>query len=90
MHQGEQVGLHAMPAYAAELAKWRARMVAQFEKEGRGDTWVKDGQLQLRQPATYGPNFRMYILRASFVAGRLILTQLCGFCSWACATLLWS
>ena len=47
-----------MPAYAAELSKWRSRMVAQFEKEGRGDKWVKDGQLQLRESETYGPNFR--------------------------------
>jgi arylsulfatase len=62
---GEQVGLHAMPAYAAELTKWRARMVAQFEKEGRGEQWVKDGQLQLRKPETYGPNFRMYTCKAS-------------------------
>ena len=49
---GEQTGLHAMPAYAAELAKWRGRMVAQFEKEGRGPLWVKDGKLQTRQTQT--------------------------------------
>ena len=33
---GERVGLHANPAYAAELALWRGRMVAQFEQEVRG------------------------------------------------------
>ena len=49
---GEQTGLHAMPAYAAELAKWRGRMVAQFEKEGRGPLWVNDGKLQTRQTQT--------------------------------------
>jgi arylsulfatase len=54
---GENDGLHAMPAYAAELAKWRGRMVAQFTKEGRGPVWVKGGELQLRPTQTYGPNF---------------------------------
>ena len=32
---GERVGLHGNPAYAAELALWRGRMVAQFEQEVR-------------------------------------------------------
>lgn len=64
--QGEQVGLHAMSAYAGELSKWRARMVAQFEKEGRGPDWVNDGQLQLRKSETYGPNFRMCTSAAPF------------------------
>ena len=45
------------PAYAGELAKWRGRMVRQFETEGRGDSWVKAGVLQLRQTQTYGPNY---------------------------------
>lgn len=67
-----------MPAYAAELSKWRSRMVAQFEKEGRGDTWVKDGQLQLRQPETYGPNFRTYI-SAHCTVRTVVLIQLSDF-----------
>eukprot|EP01052_Picozoa_sp_SAG31_P003566 SAG31_NODE_138_length_22877_cov_29.540917_23_plen_628_part_00 len=54
---GELVGLHDNPAYAQELAKWRQRMVVQFEQEGRGDVWVKHGALQLRPTITYGPNF---------------------------------
>jgi hypothetical protein len=54
---GELVGQHANPAYAAELVKWRGRMVAQFESEGRGPLWVKDGVLQTRPSITYGPNF---------------------------------
>lgn len=33
-------------------------MVAQFEAEGRGSDWVKDGKLQRRtKPQTYGPNY---------------------------------
>lgn len=54
---GEQVGLHANPAYVAELAKWRGRMVSQFEEEGRGPKWVSNGKLLTRQTETYGPNF---------------------------------
>ena len=37
---GERVGLHNDPSYTAELTKWRGRMVAQFEAENRGPTWV--------------------------------------------------
>ena len=33
-------------------------MVHQFEKEGRGEDWVKDGILQIRKESiTYGPNY---------------------------------
>jgi hypothetical protein len=33
-------------------------MVAQFNREGRGPTWVKDGVLQQRTTSqTYSPNF---------------------------------
>jgi arylsulfatase len=58
---GENTALHANPSYAAELAKWRGRMVAQFEEEGRGEGWVKDGVLQLRKTETYGPNYPGHI-----------------------------
>ena len=54
---GERHGLHNSSRYATELAKWRGRMVAQFEAEGRGVGWVNNGVLQLRQSETYGPNF---------------------------------
>ena len=54
---GERHGLHADPKYAAELSKWRGRMVAQFEAEGRGPQWVADGKLLTRQSETYGPNY---------------------------------
>ena len=45
---GERTDLRADAHYRAELAKWRGRMVAQFEAEGRGAAWVKGGVLQLR------------------------------------------
>tara|TARA_B110001452_G_scaffold198806_1_gene168763 strand:+ start:229 stop:1968 length:1740 start_codon:yes stop_codon:yes gene_type:complete len=46
------------PMHAATLAKWRARMVAQFEAEQRGDGWVKGGKLVVRPTGlTYGPNY---------------------------------
>ena len=46
------------PAYAAALVQWRQRLVAQFEREGRGDAWVKDGKLlQRAQGQTYSPNY---------------------------------
>ena len=54
---GERVDLHADAEYDAELAKWRGRMVAQFEAEGRGSEWVQGGVLQLRPPQLYGPNY---------------------------------
>ena len=44
--------------YAQELAAWRAAMVAQFEAEGRGEAWVKGGQLQRRENGQLcSPNF---------------------------------
>ena len=44
--------------YATELAHLRKTMVAQFEAEGRGPTWVKGGVLQQRTAAqVYSPNF---------------------------------
>jgi hypothetical protein len=49
----ERVGLDSNPAYALELAKWRGRMVAQFEAEGRGAKWVSDGKLLTRASETY-------------------------------------
>ena len=54
---GERVGLDNDHEYAAELFKWRARMVAQFEAEGRGPGWVSNSVLQLRPSETYGPNY---------------------------------
>jgi hypothetical protein len=55
---GERVGLHTNPDYAVELAKWRGRMVAQFQAEGRGPNWVSSNGTLLTRPAeTYGPNY---------------------------------
>jgi len=37
---------------------WRNRMVAQFQREGRGPEWVKDGRLVPRpNGCTYSPNY---------------------------------
>jgi arylsulfatase A-like enzyme len=35
----------AEPHYAEVLATWRSRMVAQYQVEGRGPTWVRNGDL---------------------------------------------
>ena len=45
--------------WQGEVAKWRGVMVGQFEAEGRGEDWVKDGELQLRKTGelTHSPNF---------------------------------
>ena len=54
----ESRDLAGAPAYTAVLADWRRRMVAQFEREGRGPEWVMEGKLVVReQGQTYGPNF---------------------------------
>jgi len=40
------------------LRRFREVMVKQFEEEGRGDNWVKDGELMVRKLGTvYGDNF---------------------------------
>ena len=54
---GERVDLRAEPQYADELAKWRGRMVAQFEAQNRGPLWVHNGVLQLRKPQLYNSNY---------------------------------
>ena len=54
----ETVDLAPDAAHRHTLGEWRARMVAQFEDEGRGPKWVRDGELMVRpQGETYGPNF---------------------------------
>ncbi|EGD73403.1 ADP ribosylation factor [Salpingoeca rosetta] len=46
------------PAYQLELALWRGRMVAQFEREGRGSNWVVNSTLlQRTHGQVYSPNF---------------------------------
>eukprot|EP00040_Diaphanoeca_grandis_P008715 m.46182 g.46182 ORF g.46182 m.46182 type:complete len:736 (+) comp20166_c0_seq2:116-2323(+) len=55
---GELHELSGEPSYHSELLKWRLRMVTQFENEGRGPAWVKNGTLQRRTTAqTYSPNY---------------------------------
>ena len=46
------------PKYDNTRLLWRKRMVMQFEREGRGEGWVKDGELMIRtKGTTYGPNY---------------------------------
>ena len=50
--------LAPLSAHAASLARFRAAMVAQFEREGRGPGWVKDGKLVPRPRAQqYSPHY---------------------------------
>ena len=54
----ETTEISGLPSSAATLARWRARLVAQFEAEGRGKGWVKDGKLVKRTAGTtYSPNY---------------------------------
>lgn len=55
----EMTNLAADPAHAPVLARWRARLAAQYLAEGRGPAWVSPaGELQRRpQGTTYSPNF---------------------------------
>jgi hypothetical protein len=40
------------------LLLWRARLVAQFEAEGRNSTWIVNGKLQQRQSSQlYSPHY---------------------------------
>ena len=44
--------------YPEILKLWRQRMVDQFEQEGRGEAWVKNGKLQIRRESTtFGPHY---------------------------------
>eukprot|EP01062_Namystynia_karyoxenos_P022380 TRINITY_DN18574_c0_g1_i1.p1 TRINITY_DN18574_c0_g1~~TRINITY_DN18574_c0_g1_i1.p1 ORF type:complete len:561 (+),score=130.00 TRINITY_DN18574_c0_g1_i1:75-1685(+) len=56
---GELYDVAGSPNYSAELRKWRSRMVAQFQSEGRGKDWVSStGELLRRAKGqTYGPNY---------------------------------
>jgi hypothetical protein len=54
----ESTDLAPLPAHAPTLARLRAAMVQQFEREGRGPAWVKDGRLVPRPTSQkYGPNY---------------------------------
>ena len=50
--------LASLPAHRPTLLAWRARLVAQFEEEGRGAGWVQGGRLvRRRKGQVYGPNY---------------------------------
>ncbi len=54
----ELSNLGSDPQWKSTLLKWRQRMIEQFEKEGRGEEWVKDGVLQRREKTqVYSPNY---------------------------------
>ena len=54
----EKVDLAGDTGHATTLARWRGRLVAQFEQEGRGPVWVVNGTLQRRtKPQTYSPHY---------------------------------
>jgi arylsulfatase len=54
----EMEDLAPSPAYAGELADLRARLVSQFESEGRGAAWVSNGVLQARTTGqVYSPHY---------------------------------
>lgn len=53
---GETRDLAGDPAYAAELARWRGRLVEYLSE--RGDAWVKGGELMLRpEKQPWSPNY---------------------------------
>jgi hypothetical protein len=59
------------------LLLWRGRMIAQFEAEGRGTTWVLNGQLQRRQNSQlYSPNYPV----APVYVGAPVNLQDCQVC----------
>jgi len=54
----ETYDLAPLPEYSYILSTWRERLVVQFNKEGRGQDWVHDNQLQSRyDKILYGDNF---------------------------------
>lgn len=54
----ERIELSENSDYKKELELWRGRMVAQFEREGRGPKWVQNGTLIARPTGqTYSPNY---------------------------------
>ena len=54
----ELKNLASDPNWKNTLLEWRGRMVDQFEREGRGDDWVKNGQLMQRQKTqVYSPHY---------------------------------
>ena len=56
--QPEINNLASDPKWEDGLKKWRLRMVKQFEIEGRGEQWVKDGHLVQRiKSHLYSPNY---------------------------------
>jgi arylsulfatase len=56
--RNETHDLAALSSCQDVLSMWRQRMVQQFEEEGRGPDWVRDGVLQARKKSTvFGPNY---------------------------------
>lgn len=54
----ENTDLAQDPAYVTVKETWRARLVAQFESEGRGIQWVQNGNLLPREEGLlYSPHY---------------------------------
>ena len=54
----ELTNLATDPQWKSTLLKWRERMIEQFEKEERGEEWVKNGVLQRRvKNQLYSPHY---------------------------------
>jgi len=54
----EEAEVSGVAAYASVLKLWRSRLVQQFEHEGRGNQWVRNGKLMHRRKSqTYSPHF---------------------------------
>ena len=54
----EMQNLAEDPQHQDELLKWRNILIEQFEREGRGDKYLKQGKLQKRTKSyTYSPNY---------------------------------
>eukprot|EP00929_Paragymnodinium_shiwhaense_P012130 TRINITY_DN11881_c0_g1_i2.p1 TRINITY_DN11881_c0_g1~~TRINITY_DN11881_c0_g1_i2.p1 ORF type:complete len:575 (-),score=79.99 TRINITY_DN11881_c0_g1_i2:150-1874(-) len=54
----ETTEVSGLQAYAEELSTWRGRLVSQFQKEGRGPHWVKNGKLVQRPwGQLYSPHY---------------------------------
>ena len=61
----ETVNLATDDAHAVDVETWRARLVAQFEEEARGEVWVLNGTLQTMASSycsktKFGPNYPCY------------------------------
>jgi len=53
----ERFDVSKRPEEKDALDQWRQKMIERFQKDGRGEQWVKDGQLVKRGSIPHSPNF---------------------------------